>query len=134
MSFQAYLDNIQAKTGKSPDDLKALAKQKGFLQNGLVVASVKATDVTNWLKEEFDLGHGHCMAIWALFKGKRLKPQRGIRGQKNQSLYPAEILCWTTSQYTLASSKGSFIQITLKFLEGFSGIDTFCQFTHFDYE
>ena len=70
MSFQAYLDNIQAKTGKSPDDLKRLAEEKGFLQNGQLVARVKATDVTNWLKEEFELGHGHCMAIWALFKGK----------------------------------------------------------------
>lgn len=70
MSFQAYLDNIQAKTGNSPDDLKRLAEEKGFLQNGKLVPSVKATDVTNWLKEEFELGHGHCMAIWALFKGK----------------------------------------------------------------
>ncbi|MFM2400757.1 MAG: hypothetical protein RI950_273 [Bacteroidota bacterium] len=35
MSFQAYLDNIQAKTGKSPDDLKALAEQKRYLQNGV---------------------------------------------------------------------------------------------------
>lgn len=41
MSFQAYLDNIQAKTGKSPDDLKALAEQKGFLQNGKLVALLK---------------------------------------------------------------------------------------------
>ena len=70
MSFQAYLDNIQAKTGKSPDDLKRLAEEKGFLQNGKLVPSVKATEVTNWLKNEFQLGHGHCMAIWALFKGK----------------------------------------------------------------
>ncbi len=70
MSFQAYLDNIQAKTGKSPDDLKALAAQKGFMQNGKLIATVKATDVTNWLKEEFKLGHGHCMAIWSLFQGK----------------------------------------------------------------
>ena len=71
MSFQAYLDNIQAKTGKSPEDLKSLAEQKGFLKNGQLIATVKATDVTNWLKEEFDLGHGHCMAIWGLFKGKK---------------------------------------------------------------
>lgn len=70
MSFQAYLDNIKAKTGKTPEDFKALAEQKGFLQNGKLVATVKATDVTNWLKDEFQLGHGHCMAIWALFKGK----------------------------------------------------------------
>ena len=28
MSFQAYIDNIKAKTGKSPDDFKKLAKKK----------------------------------------------------------------------------------------------------------
>ena len=30
MSFQAYLDNIQAKTGKSPADFRRLAEKKGF--------------------------------------------------------------------------------------------------------
>lgn len=29
MSFQAYIDNIKAKTGKSPDDFKKLAEKKG---------------------------------------------------------------------------------------------------------
>ncbi len=70
MSFQAYIDNIKAKTGKNPDDFKALAEEKGFLANGEIVKSVKATEITNWLKEEFDLGHGHAMAIYATFKGK----------------------------------------------------------------
>ncbi len=28
MSFQAYLDNIQTKTGKSPEDFKKLAEEK----------------------------------------------------------------------------------------------------------
>jgi uncharacterized protein YneR len=32
--------------------------------------NVNATEITNWLKEEFDLGHGHAMAIFAAFKGK----------------------------------------------------------------
>lgn len=32
MSFQAYIDNIKAKTGKTPADFKKLATQKGFLQ------------------------------------------------------------------------------------------------------
>ena len=32
MPFQAYLDNIQIKTGKNPDDFKALAAQKDFIQ------------------------------------------------------------------------------------------------------
>ena len=70
MSFQAYLDNIKAKTGKSPVDFKKLAEQKGFLKNGALVKTIKATEITNWLKSEFELGHGHAMAIYALFKGK----------------------------------------------------------------
>ena len=70
MSFQAYIDNIKAKTGKTPADFKALVEKKGFLSNGEIVKSVKATEITNWLKEEFDLGHGHAMAIYASFKGK----------------------------------------------------------------
>jgi uncharacterized protein YneR len=27
--------------------------------------------IVKWLKENFDLGHGHAMAIYATFKGKR---------------------------------------------------------------
>ena len=70
MSFQAYIDNIKAKTGKSPEDFKQLAETKGFMENGILVESVKATEITNWLKEEFELGHGHAKAIYATFKGK----------------------------------------------------------------
>ncbi|MBK7038592.1 MAG: DUF4287 domain-containing protein [Bacteroidetes bacterium] len=71
MSFQAYLDNIQTKTGKSPEDFKKLAKQKGFLENGELKSTVKAGEIVNWLKTDFDLGHGHAMAIFALLKGKK---------------------------------------------------------------
>ena len=69
MSFQAYLNNIKAKTGKGPEDFKQLATQKGFLQNGGLTSGTKAGDIVSWLKEDFDLGHGHAMAIYALFKG-----------------------------------------------------------------
>jgi hypothetical protein len=71
MSFQGYLDNIQAKTGKSPDDLKQLAEQKGYTENGGLKATTKAGDIVKWLKEDFDLGHGHAMAIFALLKGTK---------------------------------------------------------------
>lgn len=71
MSFHAYIDNIKSKTGKSPEDFKKLAEAKGFMQNGELVKSVKATEITNWLKAEFELGHGHAMAIYAVFKGKK---------------------------------------------------------------
>lgn len=71
MSFQAYMDNSQLKTGKSPLDFKKLAEQKGFLKKGNLVESVKAGDVIKWLKEDFELGHGHAMALFALFKGAK---------------------------------------------------------------
>ena len=70
MSFQAYIENIKAKTGKSPEDFKKLAEKKGFLEKGKLNPKVKATEITDWLKKEFELGHGHAMAIYAAFKGK----------------------------------------------------------------
>jgi Domain of unknown function (DUF4287) len=70
MSFQAYINNIKAKTGKSPEDFKKLATAKGFLQKGKLNPAIKATQITDWLKKDFTLGHGHAMAIYAMFKGK----------------------------------------------------------------
>lgn len=63
MSFQAYLDNIKTKTGKTPDDFKKLA-----VKNGLLKAGTKAGEIVAWLKKDFNLGHGHAMAIYALLK------------------------------------------------------------------
>jgi predicted transport protein len=54
MTFKAYLDNIKAKTGKTPDDFKKLAKEKGLTKHAELLA---------WLKAEFGLGHGHANAI-----------------------------------------------------------------------
>ncbi len=71
MSFQAYLDNIERKTGKSPDDFRQLAAQKGYLKDGKLRSDVKAGEVVAWLKRDFGLGHGHSMAIVALLKGKK---------------------------------------------------------------
>jgi hypothetical protein len=65
MSFQAYLDNIKAKTGKTPDDFKKLAEKKGLLK-----PDFKASQLIQWLKQDYDLGHGHSMAIWKVFKDK----------------------------------------------------------------
>jgi len=71
MSFQAYLDNIKTKTGKGPDDFKKMAEKKKFLEKGKLRPDVKAGEIVSCLKEEFDLGHGHAMAIFALFKGTK---------------------------------------------------------------
>ena len=71
MSFQAYIDNIKTKTGKTPDDFKKIAEKKGLLQKGKNKEGVKAGDIVAWLREDFSLGHGHAMAIYAVFKGMK---------------------------------------------------------------
>ena len=58
MTLQAYLDNIQTRTGKTPEEFKVLAEQKGLLKEG-----VKTAQIVDWLKKDFGLGHGHAMAI-----------------------------------------------------------------------
>lgn len=62
MSFQAYLDTIEKKTGKTPNELLALAKEKG------ITADTKAGEVVAWLKEDYELGRGHAMALVHVIK------------------------------------------------------------------
>lgn len=52
---QTYLDNIKAKTGKTAQELAAIAKKKGLS---------KSRQVVDWLKQEFDLGYGHSGMVW----------------------------------------------------------------------
>ena len=79
MSFQAYIDNIKAKTGKSPEDFKKKAEEKGFWEKGKLKEGVKAGDIVAWLKKDFGLGHGHSMAIYAIFKG--IKQSKNLKNK-----------------------------------------------------
>lgn len=63
MSFQAYLDNIEEKTGKTPNEFIALAAEKGFDD-----PKTKSGDIIAWLKEDYGLGRGHAMAIVHVIK------------------------------------------------------------------
>jgi hypothetical protein len=63
MSFQAYIDNIFTKTGKTPEDFLAAAREKG-----MVGPDVKVMEIVNWLKADYGLGHGHAMAIVLTFR------------------------------------------------------------------
>lgn len=76
MSFQAYLDNIQTKTGKSPADFRAMAERKGLTSGAGLAPGVKATQITDWLRQDFGLGHGHAMAIVAFLKGAKKEGDR----------------------------------------------------------
>jgi uncharacterized protein YneR len=69
-----------------------LAEEKGFIIDGELNPKTKATEITNWLKEEFELGHGHAMAIYATFKGKTevktdINKILEKKGQKNKPQY-----------------------------------------------
>ena len=77
MTFQAYLDNIKAKTGKTPADFEKLAKKNRLLEPG-----VKAGQIVAWLKKDFELGHGHAMAIYAVLKP--LIPPKKTQSLKKQ--------------------------------------------------
>jgi hypothetical protein len=57
MSFQAYLDAVETKTGLTPRRLIELAHEQGFDE------TTKAAPILTWLAEEYGLGRGHGMAI-----------------------------------------------------------------------
>jgi hypothetical protein len=65
MTFQAYLTAIEAKTGRTPEQLKSDATKAGIYS-----ADMKAAQMVAWLKKEHGLGHGHSMAVWAVWKSK----------------------------------------------------------------
>ncbi len=54
MSFQAYLDNVEKKTGKTPKQFVAEAKKKKLTEFKEIIA---------WLKDDYGLGTGHARAI-----------------------------------------------------------------------
>lgn len=58
MSFQAYLDAIEEKTGLTPRELVHLARERGYHE-----PSTKAGTIVDWLKEDYGLGRGHAMAL-----------------------------------------------------------------------
>ena len=70
IELQTYYDNIKKKTGKTPADFKKLAISKGYFEKGILKPTVKAGEVIAWLKKDFNLGHGHSLAIYHSFKEK----------------------------------------------------------------
>ena len=63
MSFQAYLDAIEEKTGLTPRAIVALAHEQGFDD-----PATKASVIIAWLKTNYDLGRGHAMALVYVIK------------------------------------------------------------------
>jgi hypothetical protein len=53
MTYKAYIDNVKARTGKSPEDFRKEAKEKNLIKYG---------ELLKWLKTK-GLGHGYANAI-----------------------------------------------------------------------
>jgi hypothetical protein len=90
MSFQAYLDTIKAKTGKTPEDFAKLATHKGLTKHGEIVA---------WLKSDFDLGHGHANAIVAVLLKSETRKASG--DEKLEKLCSGKKAVWRATCDTL---------------------------------
>ncbi|GAA0597293.1 DUF4287 domain-containing protein [Kribbella sandramycini] len=85
MSFQAYLDKIEEKTGLTPRALVEQAHAKGY-------ADAKATVICDWLKSDYDLGRGHAMALVHVIKnGPTISDKHvgrsGPHGDKSNTLW-----------------------------------------------
>ena len=63
MSFQAYLDAIEGKTGMTPRQLLDIAKARGYDAD-----DVTAGEILEWLKDDYGLGRGHGMALVHVIK------------------------------------------------------------------
>ncbi|MFJ3394680.1 DUF4287 domain-containing protein [Leifsonia aquatica] len=87
MSFQAYLDNIEAKTGLTPRQFIELAHERGLDAPG-----TKAGDILTWLKDDYDLGRGHGMAlVHVITKGPQISTKHvgtdGTHSDESETLW-----------------------------------------------
>ncbi len=86
MSFQAYLDAIEKQTGRTPRELVAIAKERGYDD------STKAGEIVDWLKQDYGLGRGHAMALVHVIKnGPRISAKHvgssGTHRDESEVLY-----------------------------------------------
>ena len=71
MSYQAYLDAIEARTGKTPQQLLDEAVDRGY------GPQTKAAVVMEWLKE-YGVGRGHAMALYGVLKNGPTVPVKHV--------------------------------------------------------
>lgn len=72
MTYKAYLDNVYAKTGKTAEDYRKMAKEKGL---------TKHAELLKWLKTDCGLGHGHANAIILYIQNPELAKRKTAAGE-----------------------------------------------------
>lgn len=86
MSFQAYLDNIEDKTGVTPRQFIEKATERGF------GPGTKSGEIVAWLGEEYGLGRGHAMAlVHVITKGPKIDAKHvnsgGVHSDASDTLW-----------------------------------------------
>jgi hypothetical protein len=87
MSFQAYLDAIEDRTGLTPRALVDQAVAKGYDD-----PAVKAGTIVAWLAEDYALGRGHAMALVHVIKngpviGEKHVGSSGVHRDESTTLW-----------------------------------------------
>ncbi len=72
-TFKSYIESIQAKSGKTPEDFWKLANKQRFVEHGKVVA--KHGEILKWLKSEIGLGHVHANFVILLLRLRANDPK-----------------------------------------------------------
>lgn len=92
MTFQAYLDAVETKTGLTPRQLVDLAREKGFGE------STKASPIVEWLAADYGLGRGHAMAmVHVITKGPQISAKHVGTGTTHSD--PSDML-WLDGKAT----------------------------------
>ena len=73
MSYQAYLDALETKTGRTPQQLLDEAAERGY------GPTTKAGEVVAWLADEYGVGRGHAMALYGVLKNGPVAPEHPLR-------------------------------------------------------
>jgi hypothetical protein len=72
MSYQAYLDALEAKSGQSPHQLLDEAADRGY------GPTTKAAEVIGWLAADYGVGRGHAMAFYGVLKNGPTVPEKHV--------------------------------------------------------
>lgn len=72
MSYQAYLDALEARSGRTPQQLLDEAGARGF------GPKTKAGEVAAWLADEYGVGRGHAMAFYGVLKNGPWAPEKHV--------------------------------------------------------
>jgi hypothetical protein len=80
MSFKTYMQNVQAKSGKTAEDFYRIATEKGFIVDGKIVALHKK--LLEWLKSDIGLGHVYANFVIAYLRLRTHDPKVSEQAKK----------------------------------------------------